>query len=416
METVKKFWWIILLGILIRVVIAAVTFHPDVRNNSIVSTIILREGNLNPYDFANNLKTDDPRKKIYKQEVVDDLPLVYWINIPVQFILRPFVDSNIEYQYLGKIENVFGNPALFIYLLIIKSQLILFDIALGILLTYSVAEKFKKKNLMFWMFNPMTLWATSAIGQFDIIPTFLMALSYYLLTKGSYKWSVFSLGLSAAIKSFAFLIFPFLFFLVKGWKERIKLTIIFLIPWVFSVAPYFGSPGFRQNALFAPQLAKTLYAKIPISGGEAILITPIILAMLYLVYLSQKREALNFLKFSLSTLLLVLTFTHFHIQWFLWVTPFLLIIWVNKLKNALKWSIVLLGISVLIMLFLFEPSLQIRLFAPIFPMLNQMKGLADILGSDRTNFLRDTAATIFAASAIFFSTHLILGWNLNDER
>ncbi|MBI2596207.1 DUF2029 domain-containing protein [Candidatus Daviesbacteria bacterium] len=407
MEILKKYKWILFLGLIIRLVVASFTFHPDVRNNSIVSTIILREHNLNPYDFADNLKNDDPRKKIYSNEKADDLPLVYWINIPVQFIVRPLVDGNIEYQYLSQIENIFGNPALFIYLLIIKIQFILFDILLGVLLIFLVEDALKKKILFFWMFNPVTIWATAAIGQFDVIPTFFLVLSFYFLERKKIQWASLSLGLAAAIKSFSFLIFPFLVFLANSWRERIKLTLIFLIPWIFSVSPYLGSSGFRHNALLAPQLSKILYSKIALSGGEGILIVPAILIILYLVYLRQKRGAADFMKFSLSALLLVLAFTHFHIQWFLWVTPFLAILLIEDSGNYLKWSIGLLGFSLLLMLFLFEPSLQIKLFAPILPLLSNGTGLAEVLGPDRANSLRDMAATIFGGASIFLVFHQI---------
>ncbi len=407
MEKFKKYWVILAVGILLRVVVAAFTFHPDVRNNSIVSTIILREGNLNPYDFVRNLNTADPRKKIYSNETADDLPLVYWINIPIQLLLRPFVDGNIEYQYLARIENIFSNPALFVYLLIIKIPFILFDILLGILLTFLVDSAFKKKILIFWMFNPVTIWATAAIGQFDIIPTFFLFLSFYLLQQKRLRWAAFSLGFAAATKSFAFLICPFLILLADSWKERTKLIIIFLIPWAFSVIPYLGSYGFRHNALFAPQLSKILYSRIALSGGEGILIVPAILIILYLTYFYQKRSTVDFMRFSLSAVLLVLAFTHFHIQWFLWVTPFLAIIIAEGVKNPIKWSIGFLAFSLLLMLFLFDSSLQVKLFSPILPFLKESKGLVDILGSDKTLFLRNIAATIFAGTSLFLSFQLI---------
>lgn len=410
MNELKKYWFILLAGLLLRIFLASFTFHPDLRNTSIVSTIILREGNLNPYDFAENLK--DERRKIYSNETTDDLPLVYWINIPVQFLLRPFVNSQVEYTYLSKIEDAYGKPELFWYLFISKLPFILFDMALGVILLNLVAISQKRKILLFWMFNPFTLWATAAIGQFDIIPTFFMILSLLFLKREKPGWAAFSLGMAAAIKSFAFLIVPFLIFLPGSWKERIKIFLIFLIPWVFSVLPYLGSAGFRHNALFAPQLGKILYSKIPLSGGESVFLVPSLLVMLYLVYLMKKRTAEDFLAFSLGGLLLTLAFTHFHIQWFLWVLPLLSLIFINS--NNARISIGLLGFSLVLMLFLFESSLQVKLFAPLFPVLNNASGVAELLGPDKASFLRNIAATIFAGSSIFLSFLAISGKEKNE--
>lgn len=398
MSSLKKFWWLIVIGLILRLVLASISFHPDVKIINYTSKEILKKGNFDLYNFLNS--TDSP-------EVADDLPLQYWIRIPVEFITRPLINLQVEEKFLNNTSLLFGHSELFTHLLIIKLPLILFDILLGALLIFVVSENYRKTILALWMFNPVTLWATSMIGQVDIMPTFFLVLAYFFLKGGNKGMSAIFLGVAAALKSFPFILAPFLIMQGKNLSEKVKLTILLGLPWVLTVLPYIFSPHFRSQALFAPQMDKILYAKIALSGGEGIYITLGLLFILYFIFAFQKRSADDFLHFSLASLLLVLAFTHFHIQWFLWVTPFLLIWLLNNWKSNVYISFFGLIFGLILMLFLFESSLQIKLFSPLIPSLDKGLGLADILSDERRNILKNIAATIFAASSIFLSWRII---------
>lgn len=400
MKIIKNFWWIILIGFLFRIIIASLTFHPDIRNTSIASTIIFREQTLNPYQYSG--------KDIYIVEKLDDLPLAYFITLPINRLLRPLIDTRVEEQFLKDTSVLFGNSVFYLYLLIVKVPVLIYDLALGILLATTVAAHLQKKILAFWMFNPFILWTSAAIGQFDVIPTLFLLVGYLLMTQKKLGLAAFSLGLAAAVKSFGFLLAPFLILMAKNWSERIKLMVIFVTPWILSVLPYLSSTQFRSNALLAPQLDKILFSKILLSGGEAVLIVPTILIVLYLLYLRKARLPQDFLIYCLVGLLMVLTFTHFHLQWFSWVIPFLVILYFQGLTLAQKWSLGLISLSLILMLFLFDASLSVRLFAPIFPNLKDVLGLAEILRNEQLIMLRSLAASLFGASSIYLSLSLLL--------
>lgn len=402
METIKKLLPILIFGLLLRSVIAATTFHPDIRILDYVTNVILGQHQINPYSYADSLTNNNPRKNISTSETPDDLPLQYFITMPLYILTRPLVNNYIEDQLLLNIDTLFGNPALNFYLLILKLPLILLDLALGVVLALLLPSTLRRKVFFIWMVNPVTLWATAAIGQVDVIPTLFTMLSIYLLSKGKFSLSAFSLGIGAAVKSFPFLLAPFLIFTRQSWKERIKLSVIFVLPWIVTVAPYFSSSAFRRNALFAPQLDKILYSRLPLSGGEAIFLAIFLLIFFYFLYLQKKRNYIDFIHFSTIALLTVLALTHFHIQWFLWVTPFLMLFYVWGINQAQKLSFIGLFISLLMMLFLFEPSLQVGLFTPIFPQLHNATGLTGLLNGDLILFFRSVAASIFAGSTAFF--------------
>src|SRR5690348_2659174 len=124
MHIIKKYWLILLLGLFLRILISAFTYHPDARILSWTPRIILHDGQINFYDFAINLNSSDPRYNTYKVEAVDDLPLHHWIRIPFDILTRPLVNLNIEQTYLEDASKLFGDPALWIHLALDKLQLV----------------------------------------------------------------------------------------------------------------------------------------------------------------------------------------------------------------------------------------------------------------------------------------------------
>ncbi len=392
MELIKKYWIIFSIGLILRLVIAGITFHPDVRTLSLSSSTIFQIGSLNFYADSIQLPSRD---------ILDDLPLSYLISLPVHSIFRLLVNINIENIFLSNTDKLFGSSSIIFYLLYTKAPLIFADLSLAFLLSLSVSNLLQKKVLFLWMFNPVTLWATSAIGQMDIYPTFFIFLSWLLIRKGKLSWAAFALGLGGAIKSGPFLLFPLLLGLGKNWLEKIKIIILVFLPYLITVMPYLQFQEFRQNALLAPQLAKSFFARISLSGGESIFITAAAILFIYFLYFAQKRSAEDFLKYGLVILLLILSFTHFHLQWFLWLIPFLIIWLINNWTSDTKMATAGIFTGFLMMLFLFDASLQIKLLAPVFPILDKAVGLSEILSSDQTFFLRSLAASIFGASSLF---------------
>lgn len=392
MEIVSKYWIVLLLGLLLRLIITAFTFHPDVKTPALSSAVFFQQKSLDFYSQS---------PKLAPAEVLDDLPLGYLISLPVHLLGRWLVSPGMEKVFLSEHHQLFGQSQLMLYLLYTKLPLIIFDLGLAILLVSLVAPQTKGKVLKLWIFNPMTLWATAAIGQFDVYPTFFMILALSFVLKSKLNWAALSLGAGGAIKFAPFLLLPFLLGLASSYKQRIILIVVASLPYLLTVIPYLPSWEFRQNALFAPQLEKSFFAKIPLSGGESIFLTTAVLSFLYFFYLIKKHEAYDFLRFSLASLLATLSLTHFHIQWFLWVMPFLLIWLLDNWKEGVPLVFSTLFLSLLLMFFLFEASLQVKLLAPLLPGLDQAFGLAEILSSAQITLLRGLAASIFAASSVF---------------
>ena len=390
MQFLKKYWPILLVGLVLRLILAGISYHPDVKIVNYTSYVYLNKFQLDPYPPSQDTG-----------ETPDDLPMQYLIRLPIEIITRPFINTEIEPDFFNNTDQLYGNPLLWTHLLIIKIPLIIFDLLTGVILVFLFSESFRKKALWIWMLNPFTLWATSMIGQVDIMPTFFLILAFFLMRKNKNNWAAVSLGMGAAMKSFPILIFPFFLFMFDKFSEKVKLTILFAFPLIVSIGLYILSPSFRQYALFAPQLDKIFYSHIMLSGGEGIFITIFGLIGLFLLFISKKRQVEDFLVFSTTALVWILAFTHFHLHWFLWVMPFLIILFLEKSTTVQKWSLALLAIGLLIMLVGFESSLHLRLLSPILPATSETKGFFETLNNEGLFFLRSLGATIFAAAGIF---------------
>ncbi|HCB23200.1 hypothetical protein A3H81_00390 [Candidatus Daviesbacteria bacterium RIFCSPLOWO2_02_FULL_38_18] len=355
----NKILIILLAGILLRLFLAFSTIHSDLTVFHVAGKVIGEGHIFNLYDYSSDAAT------------FNYPPLIYW--------------------FFG-IFNFLSNWGIWL----LKLPYLIFDLSLGLLL-YKVVEE-KRKALVFglWMFNPISLYATYMMGQFDIIPAFFTMLSFYLVVQKKLKWSALALGFGIAFKLYpVFLLIPLLI-IAKSFITRIKLVLIAALPYFISVLPYLSSESFRSNALFASQSSKSLYAGIQVSGGESILLFPFFLLLFYLYIWNNQSSGINLWKVFLIPLLLFFIFTHYHPQWLIWVTPFLVLdLSFERFKNLLP--IFLMIITWIASLFFFDPSLTIGIFSPLFPAL---KNITLNINADY-NFSRSILQTVFASSAFY---------------
>lgn len=356
----KKIWIILISGILVRIFLSFATFHPDIQAISLGGKIVSDGHVFNLYDYSSSAN------------VLNYPPLIYW--------------------FFGLVNLIFNGN---IWLL--KLSYLIFDLPLAFLL-YKLVDP-KKSSLAFglWIFNPINLYATYMMGQFDIIPTFFSVLSVYLAFKGKLNWAAVALGGGIAFKLYPiFLIIP-LILLGRGIWEKIKLIILAMLPYVISILPYISSKSFRSVALFANQSSKSLYAGIPVSGGESILLFPAALLLFYLLILGLKNKS-DLWRLFLIPLLLFFIFTHFHPQWLIWIAPFLVLdLVVERVKNIVP-ILVIFG-SWAGSLFFFDSSLTLGIFSPIFPALKNAADIWTILGINMDfNSSRSILQTILVAA------------------
>lgn len=408
----KSLWTILLIGIILRIILALITYHPDIQIFDL-SGQILKKGNiLNFYDYLYKLPTDSQMVKSFPASALNYPPAVYFLLGGVSLVLTAVTPSSVHQDFLFNTRNVLGNIFLNIHLLVLKLPYFVFDLGAAFLL-YKFFDDPRKKLLAFtlWIFNPITLYATFMMGQFDIIPTFFVILALYIMKNAHLKkiwWATLFLGIGAAFKIYPLLFLVPLASLEKNWLNRLKIILGGLGIYFLTIIPFLNSVGFRTNALLANQLSKSFYAQIPISGGESIILFLFSVVLFYLIFLTNKEIIDTLWQRFFMIILLFFIFTHFHPQWFLWLTPFLILEMVTShFKNILVLILALL--SWLGMLFFFDSSLTFGLLAPIFPQLYQMMDVWHLLNINvDVNFFRSSLQSLLAVSGAFFIVNIFI--------
>jgi hypothetical protein len=241
------------------------------------------------------------------------------------------------------------------------------------------------------------------MGQFDVIPAFFAVAALYLAVKREkYFLAALLLGIGASFKIFPALFLIPLALLKEKWLDRIKVIGIGALVYVATILPFIGSAGFRATALVAGQTTKSLYAALPISGGEAIIYFPLFIVLFYIIFFYSKSGLENLWERFFIIILTFFIFTHTHPQWFLWLTPLLILYLV---KSRLKhWPLALIALIVWIgQVSFFDPGLSVWLFAPIVPSLYGQPGVWNSLGSRiDINSARSILQTVFVSVAAYY--------------
>ena len=264
-------------------------------------------------------------------------------------------------------------------------------------------EKEKKIAFALWIFNPVNLYTTYMIGQFDIIPTFLTVLALYFVAKNDNLLpSMVFLGLGAGFKIFPLLFMVPLALVRNGWKERMKLLFVGGITYFIVAFPFLFSEGFRRTALLAGQTTKSFYASISVSGGESIILFLTAIVFLYILFFYKKILIKDIWKRFFVMILVFFIFTHFHPQWFLWTMPFFII---ELVYTKFKHLPLFVGLLIVYagMITFFDTGLSIGLFAPINSSLYNLPDFWKLIGLNLdTNASRSILHTIFVGICAYY--------------
>jgi len=405
----KRILFLFVLAVILRLVLMPITLHADLLGHAFSSYFLAYEGKGNLYETLANLPQNHPLVKNFGiSDVFIYPPLAYYTLGFFRMVLKPLTTANFVpwlWENLGRLREFPGFQKEIFWL---KFPYLFFDLGLAFILAGCFTEEKKKKQaFLLWLFNPVTIYATFMIGQIDLLATFFTVLALFLFMKKKFSWAAFSLGIGASYKMYPlFFLFPFAFLAHKNFRERLKLVFVGLFPFIFFIAPYLNSKAFRAMVLFSPKSQKMLFMGWPVSGAEVVYPFVFVLVFISLVAYYQKRK-INPAAYFLAILLLIFSVTHYHPQWFLWLTPFLIWELVENNFRHLILSLIFLASWLIITLF-FEPSLSYGLFNPIWPELEKTKGLTEIVSPYTDVFqLKSLVRSVFAGAAVFLVFYLL---------
>ncbi len=356
----KLFGLLIVLAVAIRLVISAVTYHQDTGAFALSGKYIAGEGKW--LGFYDEIASKDQSGKlvVHRQDVVFNYqPLAYIIPsifyLPFSSLVRQTGEQFINRHWVDS-QNTAVIPLLTIY----KLPMILADLAM-IWLLPKFFKKTKNKRLaqLVWAFNPLAIFVSSVMGQVDIVIAFFLALALYFFQQRKLYLALTFISLSALIKPIGLILLPLVLIpqiRQKHYRQTLLLGLTGLSVYVLGILPFLRSASYRYYALFAEQINKSTYAGISIASGTDIPWFFILYLLILLLFWSQK---ISFKTAFGTTLLSSLVFTHFHPQWLVWVTPWLVISSVRKGDFSLYLVTLLCWFGVL---FSFDETLHLQAF------------------------------------------------------
>jgi hypothetical protein len=357
----KYFTPLAIFGFLLSLFIAGSTYHPDLRAFALASKFIHSGEIVSFYDHVSELPADHTYKQVYGDNIFIYPPLAYLYPATLHLVTAHITDSLIDDMITQ--DSVISQDSVFdIRLIFLKLPSLLAMLAIFLVLPklFDRPNQARLAQLVF-LFLPANLLVSSGMGQADTALTLFLTLSLLAIRSGNFAVVSLCLALSALFKPASLVLLPLLFIYLL-FNRGLKSAILSLAPgvavWSLIIAPFvLSSPAFRMYAFLASLSDKTTFSGIEIATGTVIPWFYIVFALVSLLLATKKLSLVD----SLFTVLLAsLAFNHFHPQWFLWLTPFLLFMAFREsqkliyiLAPILAWTLIWLS---------FEPSLHLGIF------------------------------------------------------
>lgn len=403
-----KSWWFpwLILAVFLRLLLATITVHPHAYDLNFSGYLFSFRHITNIYDYLANLPNENEWVRLYGRGVFTYPPLAYFTLGFLMLISKPFFNSSfMEWFVNHPLSDSLGKPELFRHLLLLKIPYLFFDLGIAILL-FKIFNKSQNQKIVFklWLFNPLVFYTSYMVSQFDIIPVFFIVLALFWALSDKKRLSLIALGIGGGFKLFPLFLVPlFAFVLGKNVREKIKFLLWGILPYLLTILPFLPSPAFRQIVLFSNQSQKMLFMGLPVSGAEVLYVFVVILFSIWFwaYYKETKKERIWI--FVLMIFLLFFSVTHYHPQWFLWITPFLILELVYTNFKHL-FLVFILFVCWLGLTLFFEPSLSYGAFSPIWPQLANSQGFSEIFSRYIDVFMvKSLIRSVFAAASVFLT-------------
>lgn len=392
---------LLILAILLRFLIMPFYFHPDIKTYHFQSSF-LKKGILDIYSHLQKNKEILPLKEEFVY-----FPLTYFFLGTYQIIASPFLGSEFDSWLSDASSESINKVGSFRYLFVLKLPYLFFDLIIAFLLIrFFNDERNKRQAFILWLFNPFSLAIIYIFSNVDIIPVFLSLVSLLLFKNKRLLLSGFILALAVGFKAYPILFLPFLLIFVKDLKDRLLMTGITLGTVLVIIAP-FWSKAFLDSALVSSLTTRLAFPGIGIGFGEALMVGIVLLSALFFTLLvSNNRNVDSIWYYLLSVLLVIFSSIHFHIQWLLWIMPFLIIFYIyHKDSGKLGW--IWIALASLIPLLYDDRSMTISLLSTLSPLYNLMPTPFLVLQHFYDPFLAQGVI-----HSVIFGISLVLLWRI----
>jgi len=351
------------IAIALRLLVSGLLFHPDIKTIAF-QTSFLKKGIVNIYPYLINNKAS----LSLKEEFVY-FPFTYLTLGSYQAVISNFLGNDFDNWLADAGANsVVNNPNIIKYLIFLKFPLLVMDISIAfLLLNYFKKREDGEKAFTLWLFNPFTIVLIYAFSNIDIYAVLLTVIAFLYIKREKLITASVFLGLAISFKLYPLLFVPFLFLKSKNIKDKILTTLIPISIFVLSIIPFWSS-AFVKSALVSGLSVRIFSPSFGIGFSESIIVGLFLLSILFFsTYLFDKQslplrgKKIKLFNYFVILLLIIFSFSHFHISWLLWIAPFLTILVIQK--PSLKWPIFFWAVfAISIPLFYSDRAMTISLF------------------------------------------------------
>ena len=201
----------------------------------------------------------------------NDPPFLFLFFAAILGIFSPIIPTAIKSFYLSSANYnppevmhvlALAQPGIQQTLVVMKLPFFLFDFGVGVILLHLINDpKRAVLGYKLWLFNPVSIVVTYAIGQYDIMATFFIVLAMFLYKQCYAKSTALSLGAAGAIKAVGLLLLiPFGILQykktsqispTKGAATLAKTILIGIIPPILGYLPLQLFPTYYESANLA---------------------------------------------------------------------------------------------------------------------------------------------------------------------
>ena len=221
------------------------------------------------------------------------------------------------------------HPNVFRTLFLFKVPYLIFDVGCAFLLL-RIFQDHKKGVLafIFWIVNPIVIFATYIAARYEGIPAFFILLSLYYAKKNLPTRSLLSLGISVIVRWYPLILLPFfIIILEKKLVKRLKLGFWGLLPLglMMILARWFGGSHevkvltqipWHENFFAMGFYLGHLYDNV------FIFVVAYTFLLLY-AYFNTNYSFTSLWKAALVLLLIFFATCFFHVHYLMWLIPFL---------------------------------------------------------------------------------------------
>lgn len=335
---------LIIIAVALRLLVSTLLFHPDIKTIAF-QTSFLRHGVYDIYNYLSINKASLPLKEEFVY-----FPLTYFTIGASQVAMAPLLGNGFDVWLADAGANsVVNNSHIFKYLILLKLPLLLMDLGIAYLLVGFFNEKKDgEKAFELWLFNPFTIILIYAFSNIDIYAVLLTVTAFLLFKQQKMIWASVILGIAVAFKLYPLLFVPFLLINAKNVKDKILMVLIPISIFVVSLIPLW-SRAFVNSALISGLSTRIFSPNFLIGFGESMIIGLFLFSILF-SYAWLNAKKVNLLNYFVIILLILFSFSHFHISWLLWIAPFLVVLCIKNPKLSLPillWSTLAISIPFL---------------------------------------------------------------------